>query len=136
MIDKDGDLLLALEISEATREARGWTIKRSNRQRFENAAKEAHIVRNTTRLKNNEEVVEWDDLGVSSIRHLIADAENVATNLSITAEELHELYKERLIAWGDTENPDLAIGYEDYASFILIEKLVLEKLKTCLASTL
>lgn len=78
-------------------------------------------------LLANSQVTPWEELGLSSQRHLIADAENFALNQSITATELAHWYRERLIASGDLENPDLA--GEDAE----VEAMVLTRLKECLA---
>lgn len=110
-------------------EATEWEQKRTSRQRYENAAKEAHKLRMKARLVHTCSVCYWDDLGISSQQHLIADAETVAKNPSITEPELRKLYKERLLAWGDTDNPDLGGSDEVSES---IEGMVLEHLKSTL----
>lgn len=110
----------AREVAETKR-------KREARQRYESAAKEAHKTRCTARLLlPNSHVPTWDEMSLSSQRHLIADAENVALNPSITTGELARLYRERLVASGGLDHPDLE-GEDE-----VIESLVLDRLKKCL----
>lgn len=114
---------------EEAREAAEWRQKMADQQRYENAAKEAHSVRCKARFLLPCSVPQWEDLDLSSQRQLIADAEIVAKNPSITEPELRNLYRERLMAWGDTDHPDL--GDSDNESEI-IEGMVLEQLKSSL----
>lgn len=87
-MDSDQELLDAYNAREDVREADEWKRKREDRQRNENAAREAHKVRNTGRLLiDNALVIDWDGIQLSSKNHLIADAQNVAANASITAAE-------------------------------------------------
>ena len=116
---------------EEAREVAEWRQKRAEHQRYENAAKEAHKVRLVARLTHSSPVPQWDDLDLSSQRQLIADAEAVAKNPSITESELRKLYRERLMAWGDTDHPDLEVSDEGSES---IEGMVLEHLKSSLNS--
>lgn len=111
--------------------AADWKQKRAALQRYEQAAKEAHKVRMTANMVNNRQVVSWDDMSISGQRHLIADAENVAKNPSITESELKQLYLERLIASGDSENPDLLETWDEESE--ITEKMVLERLKAVLS---
>jgi hypothetical protein len=60
---------------------------------------------------------------------LIADAENVANNPSITSAELTAMDQDRLVAWGDTDNPDLG-PLSDTTRHI--EEMVLKRLKETL----
>jgi hypothetical protein len=117
------DLVNAYE----AREAAALQRKQARRQRYEDAAREAHMTRNMGRFLQSVPRIEWEDLSISSQRHFIADAENVALNPSITAIELARLYKERLIAVGDTNSPDLD-GEDE-----IVEAMVLDQLKRCLA---
>lgn len=137
-MDSDQDLLDARDAHEAVREADEWKRKRANHQRHENAAREAHKVRNSSRLIgfNKADVRGWEDLPLVSQNHLIADAENVAANPSITAAELSRLYNERLIDWGDIDSPDLGLGDDNTPSYHEIEEMVLKRLKECLVDPL
>lgn len=81
------------------------------------------------RCLNNLSVLPWEELDISSQNHLIADAEAVANNPSITEHELRKLYWERLVAWGDTENLDLGVSDEKSE---IIEGIVLIELKSAL----
>jgi hypothetical protein len=133
-MDSDQDLLDAHDAREAVRAADEWKRKRANHQRHENAAREAHKVRNRGRLIcfDNADVRDWENIPVVSQNHLIADAENVAANPSITVAELSRLHNERLIAWGDIDSPDLGVGDENAPSYQEIEEMVLKRLKECL----
>lgn len=122
--------------SHNAREADEWKRKKANHQWLENAAKEAHKVRNILRLINNDIVIDWENLHLGSQKHLIADANNVVENPSITATELGRLYTERLIAWGDTDNPDLDVSDENISTYQVIEESVLKRLKECLVDSL
>ena len=135
-MDSDQDRLDASNAREVLREADEWRRKREARQRHENAAREAHKVRCTWRLisLNNADVRDWEDIGLVSQDHLIADAENVAANPSITAAGLNRLYKARLIAWGDIDSQDL--GDDITPSYQEIEEMVLKRLKECLVDPL
>ncbi len=110
-------------------EATEWKRKKAELQHYENAAKKVHKVRITARLITSRPAPLWDDMDISSQRHLIADAETVAKNPSITEPELRKLYWERLATWGDTDNPDLGVSDE---SSEIIEGMVLEHLKSAL----
>lgn len=109
------------------REEAALQRKRARQQRYEDAAREAHKTRNMGRLLQTVPPIDWEDLSISSQRHLIADAEIVALNPSITAIELARLYRERLIAVGDTDSPDLD-GEDE-----IVEAMVLDQLKRSLA---
>jgi hypothetical protein len=115
------DLLKTYE----ARELVDWKRKQEAQQRYENAAKQAHKVRVAGRLLRDP-VPCWEDLHVGSQRHLIADAENVANNPRITLAELTKMYQDRLIAWGDTDSPDLRAPDSICWN---IEEMVLEDLK-------
>lgn len=130
-MDSDRHLIETYNAREDAHEVAEWKRKNTNLQRYENAAKEAHKVRIMARLVHSRPVPSWEELDLASHRHLIADAESVARNPSITALELRKIYQERLVAWGDTDNPDL--GVDDEISET-IEQLVLEKLKATLNS--
>lgn len=110
--------------------AKQWKQKKADRQRYENAAKEAHKIRMAWHLTLSWPVRPWDSLPISSQQHLIADAENVAKNPSITEPELRKLYIERLLSGGDTENQDLGVWDENGER---IEGAVLEHLKSTLS---
>jgi len=129
-MDSDQRLLDAANAREVASEEAKWKQKK----RYEGAAKEAHKVRQVHRLLRHGDARGWDDLPLVSHRHLIADAENVADNQNITADELHQLYQERLIAWGDSDSADLSdpMTKEDHAA----EDQVLSRLKELLASPL
>lgn len=128
-MDSDQRLIDAYHAREEALAAAEWKRKKANLQRYENAAKEAHKVRMTARLMHSRPVPPWDELHIGSQRHLIADAECVAMNPSITEPELRKVYQERLVAWGDTDSPDLGVGDEISES---IEGMVLEHLKATL----
>jgi len=132
-MDSDQDLLDAHNAREDVREADEWKRKSADHQRYENAAREAHKLRNTARLLlANADVRDWEELALVSQKHLTVDAEDVAKNPSITAAELSRLYFERLVAWGDADSPDLGEGDEDAQSYQVIEEMVLKRLKECL----
>lgn len=136
-MDLEQDLLDAHNAREDVREADEWKRKKADHQRYENAAREAHKVRNSARLLVvNALVIDWDGIQLSSKNHFIADAENVAENPLITAAELNEVYKERLISWGDTDNPDLGVGDENALIYQVIEEMVLKRLKEYFADPL
>lgn len=69
-------------------------------------------------------------MSIISQRHLIADAEIVDRNPAITEGEFFQRYRERLLDWGDTDNPDLN-GLDPMAE--TIEGGVLNALKAALA---
>lgn len=129
-----------LEIHNAIEEACEADERKKNKAdhlRHENAAKEAHKVRNSARLLIiNADIYEWEDLALITKRHLIADAKNVSENPLITSAEIFRIYKERLIAWGDIESPDLGVGDENYMIYQMTEDMVLKRLKECLSSEL
>ena len=129
-MDSDQDLLDAYNEREDAENAAKQRRNREDRSRFENAAKEAHKVRMMARLVHNLQVPSWDEMHLGSQQHLIADAANVAENSLITEGELRALYQERLVASGDTENPDL--GSADAVSEY-IEDMVLTRLKAALS---
>jgi hypothetical protein len=136
-VDLYQDLLDAYNAREDAREADEWRRKKANHQRHENAAREAHKTRNAARLLiANAQVIDWDGLGIISRNHLVADAENVAANPSISAAELRRLYHARLRAWGDTDNSDLGPDDEMTPSYHSIEEMVLRRLKECLGNPL
>ena len=136
-MDSDQDLLDAHNAREDARKADEWKRKKADHQRHENAAREAHKVRNFARLLVvNADVRDWEELPLGSQKHLTTDAENVAANPSITAAELSRLYNERLIAWGDIDSPDLGVGDENTPSYQVIEEMVLKCLKEYLADPL
>lgn len=116
---------------EVAREAAEWRETKAENQRYEDAAKEAHKIRCVARLLSISQVPQWDDLDLSSQRHLIADAEAVAKNPSITESELRNLYRERLIAWGDTDHPDLGVNDNDSEQS---EEMALQSLKSSLSA--
>ena len=132
-MDSDQERLDASNAREVARQAEAWKRKTADHQRHENAAREAHKVRNAGRLVNlnNADIRDWKDIALVSQDHLIADAENVAANPSITAAELSLLYKARLIAWGDIDSPDLGAGDDNNPSYQEIEEMVLKRLKEC-----
>lgn len=115
-----------------SREAEKLKQKLSDQRKYEEAAKQAHRVRNAARLLvPNAPVIDWEGLSSISQKHLIADAENVALNPSITADELARLYRERLVKWGDLDSSDLLNGDDEE-----VEGMVLEQLKACFAAPL
>lgn len=128
-MDSDQRLLDDYETREQAREASEWKTRSAELQRYENAARAAHRIRMAASLINNNQAPEWDELHIASKRHLIADAEAVAKNPAITEPELRRLYRERLVASGDTENPDLAASD---AFTDTIEGLVLAELRATL----
>ena len=114
------------------RKAADLKLKKAAQQRYENAAKKAHAFRCNSNLLKSVAVLKWDEMAPVSQRHLIADAENVAANPTITANELNRLYKERLTASGDTDSLDLGEWAPDDLS---TEEQVLEELKKYLADS-
>jgi hypothetical protein len=132
-MDSDQDLLDAYDAREDARKAAEWEQKREAQEWCENAAKQAHKHRNVWRLINNLQVLNWEEMCATSQSDLISDVRNVAEHPSITAAELLQMYKERLIARGDTDNPDLRVGSEDTPLYMDIEDAVLKHLKECLA---
>lgn len=129
-MDSDQALLDAHDAYENDREAAEKKLRETALLRLENAAKQAHLYRMTLRLVSSHPVnPDWENLSGISHSHLIADAKHVDENPSITADELNQLYKERLIAWGDTDSPDLGIGDESTPTCQDIEGGVLEQLK-------
>lgn len=135
-MDSDQDLLDEHNAREDAFQAAEWKLKKASQQRYEDAAKKAHAYRNTARLVGggNLQLLQWEGMALSSQMHLIADAKNVAENPTITAIELNRLYKERLIARGDTDSSDLGDGDESTPVLQAIEEQVLECLKKCLAT--
>lgn len=115
------------------REVGEWHRNKALQLRYKSAAEQAHKIRNVTRLVHGLQVLAWDDMQLNCQRHLIADAKNVAENPSITAAELHQMFKERLIAGGDADNPELGMGDENTQCNMDIEAVVLEHLKRCLS---
>ena len=130
-MDPDQKLLDDHHAREDALRAAQWALKKADVVRYEDAAKEAHKFRLAAFLVCNCAVLYWDELDFSSRQHLIADAEAVAKTPSITEPELRKLYRERLLAWGDTDNPDLQPTDELNA---IIEASVLEHLKLLLCS--
>ena len=124
-MDSDQELLDAY----AAREVADWHRNKALQLRYENAAEQAHKIRNASRLLHGLQVLAWDKMQLNCQRHLIADAKNVAENPSISATELHQMFKERLIAGGDTDNPELGMGDENTPYYLGIEEAVLEHLK-------
>lgn len=115
---------------EEEREIAEWRFRKEAQDRYESAAMQAHKIRMAGRLLISP-VPPWEEISLTSRRHLVADAENVAKNPSISYEELNKLYKERLIASGDIDNPDL--DAPDEASRV-IEEQVLVALKAFLST--
>lgn len=132
-MDSDQDLLDAANARDDARQAAEWRLKKAAQQRHESAAKEAHKIRQMHRLLLSQDARDWDRLPLVSQRHLIADAENVAANPNITAAELHRLYQERLLAWGDTDSADLRAGPLPIEAQVT-EDQVLSRLKELLES--
>lgn len=123
-MNPDQELLNAYE----ARELADWKRNKEARQRYENAAKQAHGVRMAARSLCSP-VPSWDDMHLGSQRHLVADAENVANDPTISLAQLTAMYHERLIASGDTSNPDLNPPGEICRQ---IEEMVLANLKETL----
>lgn len=114
---------------EEEREIAELKYRKEEQDRYESAAMQAHKVRMMGRLLISP-VPPWEEVSLASRRHLVADAENVAKNPFISYEELNKLYQERLIAFGDTDNPDLGAPDEAYRA---IEEQVLVALKASLS---
>lgn len=114
------------------REAADLKLKKAAQQRYENAAKKGHAFMCISNLVKSVTLLTWDEMRPVSQRHLIADAENVAANPTITATELNRLYKERLISSGDTDSLDLGEWAPDD---LVTEEQVLEQLKKYLADS-
>lgn len=132
-MDSDQKLLDDYNASEDARRAAERKKNKAVQQWYENAAKQAHKIRQVSGLlRANSQVPSWEDMGSGSQRHLIADAQHVANNPSVTEFELRRLYRERLVAQGDTDNPDLECNDEDSWR---TEEMVLARLKECLADT-
>lgn len=128
-MNSDQRLIDAYHAREEERKAAEWKRNKENQERYESAAQEAHKIRLARSLISTHQVSQWNEMSISSKKHLIADAQIVATNPSITEPELRTIYQERLVAWGDTDNPDL--GAWDRSSENC-EKLVLTRLKEIL----
>ena len=131
-MNSDEDLIDTHNAREELREAAEWKRNTETQQQYGNAAKKAHKVRMAGCLLRHFPVPSWDDMNIGSQRHLIADAENVAKNPSLTATELRKLYQERLMAWGDTENADLGVDDETTPARQEIEEAVLKHLRSVL----
>ena len=116
---------------EEARELDDWKRRKATQEQYESVAKQAHKIRMTGRLLLNSPCPCWEDLNLSSQRHLIADAANVAMNPSISGAELNKLYQERLVASGETDSPDLNVPEE---SFQALEETILKNLKAALSS--
>lgn len=128
-MDQDQRLLDDYDAREEARKAAEWRERTEAQARYENAARAAHKIRRAAHLLTDNPVGPWEDLALTSQRHLIADAEVVAKNPSITERELRTQYQVRLVEWGDPDSPDLAIS--DRIT-IGIEEQVLAKLKEVL----
>lgn len=128
-MDADQELLDAYD----AREIDEWHKNKALQHRYESVAKQAHAYRNTVRMLHSIEVLAWEEMQFNSQRHLIADVKNVAENPTISAAELHQMFKERLIAGGDTDSLELGVGDPRYLS---VEEAVLKQLKEYLAAPL
>lgn len=125
-MDSYQDLLDAANARELARESAEWKRKKEAQQQYENAAKDAHKVRQAGHLLLDSILPSWEEMSLSSQRRLIADAISVAKNPSISGAELRILDQERLMASGDTEHEDLQLGSEPFQS---VERVVLENLR-------
>ncbi len=131
-MDSDQDLLDTANARDDAHLGAEWRLKKAAQQRYESIAKQAHNIRKVHGILLNQPMPDWVDMCLSSRKQLIADVESVAANPIITAAELHRLYQERLIAWGDSDSADLRghMTKEDHVT----EDQVLSRLKELLAS--
>lgn len=125
-MDPDQKIIDEFNAREEEKKAYEFKIKKSNLERHSTAAKNAHKIRQAHRILYIISTPSWEEMDLLSKNHLISDAENVAKNPSITLDELTELYRDRIIKSGDTENPDLGKMDPDLRS---VEELVLNELK-------
>ncbi len=129
-MDSDQQRLDAYDAREDALAAAAWRQKQADRQRYEAAAIQGHQFRQAARFLTQHSLPPWAELSITSQQHLIADAEIVDKNPAITEGEFFQRYRERLLDWGDTDNPDLN-GLDPTAE--TIEGGVLNTLKAALA---
>ena len=100
------------------------------KKKLEQAAIEAHKIRQACGLLQGRDMPDWDDMALISQKHFIEDARNVLSKPTITLKEIHNEYRKRLIEYGDTESEDLQ-PFDNEALYI--EQMVLDKLKEMIA---